>query len=150
MLTLQTLGEQLVGLTPDQIDGLEISEELREAVLFTKKIKKGEALRRQIQYIGVLMRDVDPERIRSALDAIARGRDQDARLFQELEHWRDGLVEGKEGLLAEVLHRFPGADGKWMNQLVLNARRERDANKPPKSARTLFRYLRKLASSETS
>jgi ribosome-associated protein len=144
MLALQSLGERLVGLGPDQVRRIEMPEDLREAVLFAAKLKKGEALRRQLQFIGTLMRDVDPEPIRKALDEIARGRSMDARLFRKIEEWRDALLDGDDGLLEEILGLHPQADPKWLRQCVLNGRRERAAQLPPKSSRALFRYLRGL------
>jgi len=74
MSALQAMGERLVKLTANQIGAMEMPEDLREAVLFARTLKKHEALRRQMQYIGALMREVDPEPIRKALDNIGRGR----------------------------------------------------------------------------
>lgn len=68
LLALQALGEQLVELSADQIKKIDMPLELRDALLFAKTITKGEARRRQLQYIGVLMRETDPEPIRKALD----------------------------------------------------------------------------------
>src|SRR5208283_3373411 len=85
MLALQNLGEKLVGLTADQIMKIDMPMELRDALLFAKTINKGEARRRQLQYIGVLMRKADPEPIQKALDTIGRGHLLDATQFKELE-----------------------------------------------------------------
>lgn len=71
MLALQSLGEQLVDFSPNQIGQIEMPQELREAVLFARTLKKNEARRRQMQYIGTLMRDVDPEPIRKAVAEIS-------------------------------------------------------------------------------
>jgi ribosome-associated protein len=145
MLELQSLGEQLLGLSPDQIGKIEMPEDLREAVLFAGKLKKGEPLRRQLQYIGSLMRDVDPEPIRLAFEEVKRGRRVDAQWFQTLEEWRDQLVEGREGLLEDIITRFPETDRRRLRQLVLNARKEKALDKPPLSSRALFRYLREIS-----
>jgi ribosome-associated protein len=147
MRALQSLGEQLVTLTLNQINGIEMLQDLREAVLFAKTLKMGEARRRQMQYIGTLMRDVDPEPIRNALEEIGRGRGPDAKLFQELEQWRSGLIHGNDDLLGNIKLRFPDADRKHLRSLALQARKEREENKPPKASRALFRYLRELSKS---
>lgn len=141
---LQELGEKLVELTPDQLQKMGMPEDLREALLFAKRLKKGEALRRQLQYIGALMREADPEPIRTALETIARGRRQDAAQFHELEQWRDELIKGNDALLEEIVGRFPDADRQRLRMLASNARKEADANKPAKSSRTLFRLLQSL------
>ncbi|MGA3114590.1 MAG: ribosome biogenesis factor YjgA [Syntrophobacteraceae bacterium] len=145
MLALQTLGEKLVGLTADQIMKIDMPMELRDALLFAKTINKGEARRRQLQYIGVLMREADPEPIQKALDTLGRGHLLDAKRFEELERWRDELVKGRDGILEEIMGRFPGVDRQALSQLVLSARKEREVNKPPKASRALFRFLRALS-----
>lgn len=145
MLALQALGEQLTGLSVDQINTIEMAEDLREAVLFAKTMKKNESLRRQMQYIGTLMRDVDSEPIRKALDEIGKGRRHDAHAFRKIEQLRDGLIDGGDRLLEDIFKEFPEVDRQRLRRLVLNARKEKLDSKPPKSSRALFRYLRELA-----
>ena len=145
MLALQSLGEQLVVLSLDQLKKIEMPQDLREAVLFARTLKKSEHWRRQMQYIGTLMRDADPEPIRKALDEINRGRGHDAQLFRELEQWRNGLIDGNDGFLGDMVNHFADADRKRLRRLVLDARKEREGNKPPKASRALFRYLRELS-----
>lgn len=145
MLELQNLGEELLGLSADQLGKIEMPEDLREAVLFAGKLKKGEALRRQLQYIGSIMREVDPEPIRLALEEVKRGRRVDAERFRNLEAWREALVEGDEGLMEEIIARFPGVDRQRLRQLILNARKEKKLERPPTSSRSLFRYLREIS-----
>ncbi len=145
MLALQSLGEQLVQLNMEQIRRVEMPEDLREAVLFARSLKKGEALRRQLQYIGTLMRDVEPEPIRKALDEISRGLTMDRKLFRKVEKWRDDLVDGNDELLEEIMAEFPHADLKWLRQCILNARKEKAESQVPKSSRALFRYLKDLS-----
>ena len=145
MLALQALGEQLVELPSGQINKIEMPEDLREAVLFAKSLKKNETRRRQMQYIGTLMREADPEPIQKALDEINRGQGLEAGLFQELEQLRNGLIDGNESLMEKALNRFPDADRQRLRQLANNARKEKEGEKPPKSSRALFRYLKELA-----
>jgi ribosome-associated protein len=145
MHTLQNLGEELVGLSPSVIDQLGLPEELCEAVLFAKNIKKPEARRRQLQYIGVLMRELDPEPIRASLASISGRHRAKVNAFHQIEAWRDQLIEGNDALVEELLKRFPEADPQRIHQLVRNARREKRDSKLPKSARALFRYLAELA-----
>jgi ribosome-associated protein len=145
MLALQSLGEHLVDLSANQISNIEMPQDLREAVLFARTLKKSEARRRQMQYIGTLMRDADPEPIRKAVDEIDRGGGHDTQLFRELEQWRKGLIDGNDELLGEIVNHFPDADRKRLRQLALDARKEREGNKPPKASRALFRYLRELS-----
>ncbi|MBU2512210.1 DUF615 domain-containing protein [bacterium] len=145
---LQTLGKQLVSLSEDQIKALELPEKLEGAVIEAKRIKKHEALRRQMQYIGGLMRSVDPEPIQAVIDDIATGRAQEASKHKLIEDLRDGLISGKKGLEEDVLRNYPEMDRQHLSQLIRNARKEKETGKPPKSARILFRKLREIVADE--
>ena len=70
---LQRLGEQLVALPSGQLETIGLTDELLEAIEFARKIKKHGARRRQIQYIGALMRHIDPQPIETALERIRLG-----------------------------------------------------------------------------
>jgi ribosome-associated protein len=140
---LQALGEELVELNDDQLTAIELPEALRDAVMAARRITKFEAKRRQLQYIGKLMRKVDPEPIRAALDAVlARSRRQIAA-HKRVEAWRERLLAGP-GAVNEVLAEYPGADAQRLRALVRGALRERDAGSPPRSYRELYQALRAL------
>jgi ribosome-associated protein len=145
MLALQSLGEQLVDLSQNEISKIEMPQDLREAVLFARTLKKREAWRRQMQYIGTLMRDADPVPIRKAVAEISRSQGNDAQLIRELDQWRKGLLDGNDEFLGNAVAHFPDADRKRLYRLTLNARKEREGHKPPKASRALFRYLRELS-----
>lgn len=145
MQGLQKLGERLVGLPSSLLEKIEMPEELRQAVLHARSLKKHEARRRELQHVGVIMRKVDPEPIREALEEFARGRKGEAARFQQVERWRDRIVDGDEEILQEILDRFPGADRQKLAQLARNARKEREAKKPPACSRALFRYLTEIS-----
>ena len=145
MQTLQKLGERLVELTPDQLRQIPLEEELREAVELARKLKKHEARRRQFQYIGSWMRQVDTDPIRKALERIDSGQQTDIRSFKQTEKWRDRLLSGDDALIRELSERFPDLDGQRIVHLVQNARTEKQTGRPPKSARALFRYLKPFA-----
>jgi ribosome-associated protein len=143
MHELQDLGSTLVALKADQLARIDLPEELAEAVRFARTITKHEAKRRQLQYIGRLMREVDPDPIRAQLDALA-GVSREARARQHwAEHWRERLVENDAALAALVAER-PDAPRETLTGLVRDARRDRDQNRPPKAARELFRALTAL------
>jgi len=93
-LELQKLGEQLIGLSADELLALPIDERLRDAVLAAAKIRSHGALRRQKQLIGKLMRSCDPEPIRRALGAREADEHHAKRLFANAERWRDRIAAG--------------------------------------------------------
>ncbi len=147
MQALRDLGKALVPLTPAQLDKIPISAPLLDAILDAKRFKN-KALKRQIQYIGVLLREEDADAIRDALTQLHKPHKHDVKAFHEIEKWRDGLITGEEGMLDKLFARFPHLDRQHINQLIRNTRKERELNKPPKAARALFRYLRELAQEE--
>ncbi|RJQ19398.1 MAG: DUF615 domain-containing protein [Nitrospiraceae bacterium] len=140
---LQKLGERLVELPPEQVRNIDLPAEIYEAVTLARTLKRG-GLRRQMQYIGTLMRQYDPGPIKEALHNIETGDSNARRAFREIEKWRDELAAGNEGIMEEILIRFPNADRRLLSQLVRAAREETGNSKPPKASRALFRYLKKL------
>lgn len=144
LLQLQGLGKKLVDLSPEKIARIDMPEKLKEAVLSAKSMRKHGALSRQLHYIGALIREVDPEPIRQALECDEASRVSNARLFKRAELWRDALVEGDESVLEEIFESFPHADRQHLWQLVRNAQKEKLTEKPPRSSRALFRALRDL------
>lgn len=144
-LALQRLGEQLISLSPDQLAGLGLNEELRDAVLMAKDMKKHEALRRQMQYIGSLMRRCDGEAIVEALENLARQDDAQVRKFKQIEQWRDELANGDDERLRWVLANFPNVDAAKLTRLVQAAREIRGQKDNQRAGRKLFRYLRDVS-----
>ena len=145
MSALQDLGKRLLELSEAQVQGIGIPQELHGALQLARTLKSHPALRRQMQYIGVLMRRIDTGPIKQAIDDMDRGQKHKARAFQQLERMRDSLVEGDDTVIEEISSRFPDADIQKLRQFVRNARKEKKENHPPKHSRALFRYLRELS-----
>lgn len=98
-LARQALGEELVGLSEEQLREMQLDEQLFDAVTAAATIKARGALRRQYQLIGKLMRSVDPEPIRAALQSLRHQETADKERFRQAERWRDRIVkEGPAGL----------------------------------------------------
>jgi ribosome-associated protein len=143
MHALQDMGAALVALAPARLARIEMPEDLRGAVLEAQRLTKHEARRRQLQYIGRLMRDVDPAPIRAALDALAGVNAEENARQHRIERLRERLLED-ESVLTEIGTAHPGADLMRIRQLRRGALQEREAGKPPKSYRELFRTLREI------
>ena len=148
MLELQQLGAQLIELNDQQLEPMQLPQSLFEAVQEARRlIRKHEALRRQLQYIGRLMRDIDAAPLRDRLEQWrGQGREHTAQLHA-IERWREQLVAG-DPALALFLNEFPAADSQKLRTLIRNARREQGAALPPKSYRELFRLLRETIAKE--
>lgn len=144
-LALQKLGEQLVAMPESQFLSIPMPDELREAVRDARKMKSRRALYRQRQFIGKLMREIDASGVQTALEQQASDEKNSARRFHHLENWRDRLIAEGDALLGDLLQAYPGADRQHVRQLIRQARLERDQDKPPASARRLFRYLKSLS-----
>jgi ribosome-associated protein len=139
----QELGEILVRLKEAELEALQLPQTLAEAIRAARRIKSRAALARQHQYIGKLMREVDPAPIRAALarrDAISA---QDTELFRRLEHWRERLISEGDAALAELARSYPALDKAALATLAAQARRERE-QRGGSASRELFRALRAL------
>jgi ribosome-associated protein len=143
MQALQDLGERLVALPADQLKRTPLPEHLRDAVLDARRFTKHEAIRRQQQYIGRLMRDIDPAPIEAALAVFAGASTAETARMHRLERERDALIEN-EDTITEIVRRHPDADVQRLRQLRRNAIKERTENKPPKSYREIFQILKAL------
>ncbi|SFC03783.1 ribosome-associated protein [Marinospirillum celere] len=143
MLQLQELGKKLLELNKKQLQSVPLNEELLQALQEHQRIKSHEARRRQLQRIGKLMRSADHQAIQAAVDLFDASSEAYAQHFQQLELWRERLIQD-ESAVAEFIERWPACDIQKLRQLIRNARKERDAEKPPAQARKLFRYLREV------
>lgn len=140
---LRDLGAELVSLPEKNLKKIPLTEELLESVLEAKQMRRG-ALRRQIQHIGVLLREEDADAIRQAMTSVMQPHVQEVRAFHEIEQWRDDLLAGNDDLLDSLCRRYAGADRTLLQQLVEKARTGPDRNRTSQSARALFRYLSSL------
>lgn len=144
---LKRLGLELVELGKNSLEKMPLDDDLRAAIELAQKIKK-EGRRRQLQLIGKMMRSRDVEPIRQALDKLKNRHNQQVSLFHKLEALRDRLVDEGDDAISEVLRLYPEADRQQLRVLIRNAQKEKAANKPPKSYRQIFSYLRELAESQ--
>jgi ribosome-associated protein len=144
MHELQALGAELVGLSAEQLATMRLPAALLAAALEAQRINSREGRRRQFQYIGRLMRELDPGPIREQLalwQGLSRG---NAARHHALERWRERLLADDEAL-TEFAREQPGADLQALRALIRNARKEALENRPPRAFRELFRALRESA-----
>ena len=140
MHELRDLGAELVELSAGQLKRIDLPEDILAAVRECQKITAHGAHRRQLQYLGKLMRSADDAPIRAGL-ALIRGESaaETARLHR-LERMRARLLED-EAALSAIAATWPGADLQQLRQLRRNALKEQEAGKPPKSFRAIFQSL---------
>jgi ribosome-associated protein len=141
----QDLGARLVDLGAETLRRMELPEALNEAIGQAQRIRSHEARRRQLQYIGRLMRDSDADAIQARLDQLTGASRASVALMHRCERLRDELV-ADETALAPFLAAHPGVDVQWLRTKLRAARAERAQGKPPRHARELYRWLHEFLS----
>ncbi len=143
MHELRDLGKELTELGKDQLAQLDLPENLRDAIREMKNINKFGAIKRQMQYIGKLMREVDTAPILAKLD-VWKGRSLEHVAYShQLERWRDRLMEN-DSALTQLLAEYPGTDAQRLRSLIRNAHKEIESGKPPKNFRELYQALKEI------
>ncbi|MBF0751678.1 MULTISPECIES: ribosome biogenesis factor YjgA [Pasteurellaceae] len=140
---LKQLGEKLVNLTKTNLAKIPLDDALLEAVELAQRLQK-EARRRQLQYIGKLLRGTDVEPIREALDKIENKHLQQQAMLHKLEILRDELVEKGDVALTDLLNEYPMADRQQLRNLIRAAQKEKTQNKPVKAYREIYQVLKSL------
>ncbi len=146
MTALQQLGEELVGLSERELEKSPIEDDdLIDAIQLARSIRSNSGRRRQLQFIGKLMRRIDATPIAQALENLHRQRRHSADAFHAIEALRDRLLAEGPAAIESVIEQYPAADRQHLRQLLRQHSREQSAGKSPASARKLFRYLRELS-----
>ena len=141
---VQNLGKNILALSQEAQNSLDLPESLVNALNDARKIKKNSALKRQLQYIGKLMRNIDVEPIYEQHLKLTNHYDKDIKVLHHLEKWRDRLLAEGDKALEVLLNEKPNADRQHLRQLVRQSAKETKLKKPPKSAREIFKYLKVL------
>lgn len=141
---LVELGERLLTIPEDQLPQIELPDVVT-AILETKKIKKGNARKRQLQYVGKLLRNSDLTHLEHLIARFDASTDEHATKFHRLEDWRERLIDEDKTVLPEIIEVYPDLDRQHIRALVRNAINERLKEKyPPVHFRKLFQYLKTL------
>ena len=140
--TLQALGEQLIEAPEELVAGLDLPEKLRDAIELARRITSHGALVRQKLFVGKLMRQIDPEPIRAALEAVSATARFTTMRFKRAERWRDRLVLEGQAAMVEFIAEFPQADRAELTRLAAAAAAEHATGKPAAAKRKLFQWVR--------
>lgn len=139
---LQQLGEELLALPESKLNDMDLPESLAEAIHLAKNINSRAGHKRQRQYIGKLMRHIDPEPIEQFLEQLKQHQGEANAHHHQIENWRDQLIDGNTTILTELVGQNPQLNVQHLRQLIRNAQKERKESKTPKYFRELFKYLR--------
>jgi ribosome-associated protein len=140
MHELQDLGVTLTRMPADQLARIELPDDLRQAVLECRTMTKHEAIRRQLQYIGKLMRRLDAAPIAAQLETLHAPSHRETALFHRAERWR-GDILADPGAVERFVLEFPEADARLLRDLASSAGEERSAERPPRRYRELFQVI---------
>ena len=140
---LKQLGEKLVNLTKANLTKVPLDDSLKDAIELAQRLQK-EARRRQLQYIGKLLRSIDAEPIREALEKIENKHNQQQAMLHKLEILRDELVAKGDIALTDLLNEHPSADRQQLRNLIRAAQKEKEQNKLSKAYREIYQILKTL------
>ena len=140
---LKQLGEKLVNLTKANLTKVPLDDSLKDAIELAQRLQK-EARRRQLQYIGKLLRSIDAEPIREALEKIENKHNQQQAMLHKLEILRDELVAKGDAALTDLLNEHSSADRQHLRNLIRAAQKEKEQNKPSKAYREIYQILKTL------
>ncbi len=141
MHELQDIGEELVELSKDALNKIPMSEDLLDAIKEYKRLNSHEARRRQMQFIGKIMRKEDTAPIREKLEQIRGSSTAATALLHRIERYRNDMI-AKDEAITQFLADFPNASAQELRTLVRNARKEAEQSKPPKAFRELFQLIK--------
>jgi len=140
LLDLKDLGKELIALPVKDLNKLNLTERLMDAVLKAQPMTHG-ALKREIGRVGKIMVDEEYEQIQENLKKIKQAHNGEVKQFHQLELWRDELIAGDKEVMNVLVSTFEGLDIQYVRQLIRNAQKEAKQEKTLKSARLLFKYL---------
>jgi ribosome-associated protein len=146
MHDLQALGQELSELPESRVDKLELPEALRDALAEYRRTRSHEGRRRQLQFVGKLMRQADEASIREAVAAYKLGSAKETLALHEAERWREELLADDDAV-TRWLSRFPETDAQQLRSLVRAARKDAKAEAPEQRRGRSYRELFQLVKS---
>lgn len=151
---LQTLGKQMLELPDSYLKDLNMPDRLSDALQTYKKTKSFEGRRRQLQFIGKVMREVDPAPYREAVAAFQLGHARNALALHQAERWRaELLAEDDKDAVTRWADTYPETDLQQLRTLVRNARKDAAAEPEKRSGRAyreLFQYIKQVMESQAA
>ena len=141
---LLDLAKQLISMPETRLKRLPLDQDLRDEVDFARSIRSHGARKRQLMTVGKMLRKRDTEQLLDAVNNIDEKNRQETVRHHHVEAWRDRLIAGSDRELSELLEQNQGANVQILRQLIRNAKKEVQMNKPPVAARKLFKVLREM------
>ncbi|KGQ63340.1 ribosome biogenesis factor YjgA [Gallibacterium anatis] len=138
---LKKMGEKIVALSDSALSQLPLDEQLADSVNLARKLTR-ESYRRQIQFIGKLLRQRDIEPLQVALDKLENKHNQQQILLHKIEAYREALLKNGDETINQLLNDYPTLERQKLRTLIRNALKEKEKNAPPKAYREIYQYLK--------
>ena len=148
MLELTELGHQLAKLKAEELAQIPLDDELLSAIKESHNITQNSARKRHFQFIGKLIRKADSDAILEAHNSLQDKHNNAARRLHAVENWRDKLLSGENSEFESFVKHYPNADRQQIRALIRSAAKEKQSQKPPASARKLFKLIRDTLDSD--
>jgi ribosome-associated protein len=142
---LQDMGSKLVEMPLGQLAKFSLPDNLKDAITEARRLKNREGKRRQMQYIGKLMRTADISFIQETLERMDHQSQTYRQHFMQLEALRDRLISQGNPVIEELMEQYPSADRQQLRNLQRQAARELELKKTPTASKKIFAYLRQLS-----
>ena len=147
MADLPVLGKEIMALPESIYKLLSLPSNIDEAINTAKRINSFNAKKRQMQYIGKLLRKADIDEINDKIQHYKEGRSDITKQFHQMENLRNKLLANDKATLEMLLNRYPDCDKQQLRQLIRNAQKEQKLSKPPTQQRKLFQFIKTLFNS---
>jgi len=146
----QVIGERLVGLSVAQLNQLDLPETLSDSIKLAQSIQSHGGKKRQLQFIGKLMRDenLDMAAIKLLLSRLDGAASAETKAFKAIEQWREKLIGGGNDVVSLFLESFPQADTQQLRQLIRNANNKKNEKLVTKSKKAIFQYIKQLSQTD--
>lgn len=144
------MAEQMTTLTLDQLNDIKLPDNIFRSIMQAAKMPHKAARKREMKYITGQLRKIELDPIQEKLDRLNSKSVHAVREHHQAEKWRDKLIaDNDNNVLTQFLSEHPNADSQQLRQLQRNAKKELSAEKPPKSSRLLYKYLKSLLELES-
>jgi ribosome-associated protein len=141
---LLDLAKKIIAMPGPRLKRLPLESSLRSEIDFARNIRSHGAKKRQLMTVAKMLRQIDAEPLLDAVSNIDQKNRQATAHHHQIEAWRDKLITGTDTELTELLSQSPNSNAQTLRQLIRNAKKETQLNKPPAAARKLFKLLRDM------
>jgi ribosome-associated protein len=140
---IQQFGRKISELTINNIEAFKFPINIYEATIGLKNLKSNSAKKRQVQYLGKLLREIDLTDAFITMKQLKVSSQKEIQRNHIIENWRDKLLSNNESI-TEFVDEYPEIDRQSLRQTISNAQKEKKDNKPPKYTRQLFKLIKDI------